>query len=88
MKPESSPWYLYIVRCADDTLYAGVTTNLARRIREHNKGARGAKYTRSRRPVKLVYCESFPARSPAQIAESAFKKLTRAEKERVLNEER
>ena len=88
MKSEALPWYLYVVRCADDTLYAGVTTNLVRRLGEHNKGARGAKYTRSRRPVKLVYCESFPARSPAQIAESAFKKLTRAEKERVLNEER
>ncbi len=50
--------YVYILRCSDDTLYCGWTTDLERRISAHNKGT-GAKYTRSRRPVKLVYTESF-----------------------------
>ena len=56
--------YAYLVRCADGTLYAGWTTDLARRIQAHNEG-RGAKYTRSRRPVTLVYYEAFGTREEA-----------------------
>ena len=47
-------WYVYLLRCADATLYCGVTTDMERRLREHNAGSRGAKYTRARRPVELV----------------------------------
>jgi len=73
-------WWLYVVKCCDDTLYTGVTTDLQRRVKEHNEGPRGAKYTRSRRPVRLVHSRKFVDRSSAQKAEHAFKKLTRARK--------
>ena len=65
--------YAYLVRCADGTIYAGWTTDLARRVQAHNEG-RGAKYTRSRRPVTLVYSEAFGTR------EAALKRLSRREK--------
>lgn len=71
--------YAYLVRCADGTLYAGWTTDLARRVKAHNDG-RGAKYTRSRRPVTLVYFETFGTGEEARRREAAFKRLTRAEK--------
>ena len=73
-------WYLYIVRCSDETLYTGITTDIARRVLEHNRSKRGAKYTRSRRPVFLVYEKKFSNRSEASSAESKFKKLTRKQK--------
>jgi len=76
-------YHLYILKCADGTLYTGITTDLARRVGEHNgKGAKklGAKYTQARRPVKLVYAEAFPNRSSASIAESRLKKLTKLAK--------
>jgi putative endonuclease len=53
----SNGWHIYIVRCHDGTLYTGITKNLERRIAEHNSDQGGAKYTRSRKPVKLVYAE-------------------------------
>ena len=53
-------WYVYLLRCADATLYCGVTTDMERRLREHNAGSRGAKYTRARRPVELVCCVAQP----------------------------
>lgn len=71
---------LYVVRCADDTLYAGIATDVERRVAEHNTSKRGAKYTRSRRPVRLVYQQAFATRSEALSAEAAFKALPRAEK--------
>lgn len=71
--------YAYLVRCADGTLYAGWTTDLVRRVRAHNEG-RGAKYTRSRRPVTLVYSEAFGTREEALRRESALKRLSRREK--------
>ena len=79
-------WYLYVVLCNDDTLYTGVTTDITRRIYEHNTTHRGAKYTKSRRPVKLVHCQSFNDRSTAQKAEYNFKQLTRKQKFGVINE--
>lgn len=79
-----SQWYLYVVRCADDTLYTGVTTNVSRRLHEHNTSKRGAKYTKTRRPVELIYWVCFQDRSSAQKAESGFKKLSRREKEKRL----
>ncbi len=78
-------YYAYILRCVDGTLYSGYTTDLARREKEHNDGV-GAKYTRSRRPVKLVYHEAFTTRSDAMKREAALKKLTKAEKEALISQ--
>ena len=71
---------LYIVECKDGTLYTGITVDLKRRVGEHNSSKRGAKYTRARRPVKLVYSKSFSDKSTALKAESKLKKLTRKDK--------
>ncbi len=77
----NTPWFLYMVRCADDTLYTGITTDVERRISEHNSDDRvGARYTRTRRPVQLVYSEQVASRSAAAIREAAIKKLTRRQK--------
>ena len=71
--------YVYILRCADGTLYTGSITDLDRRLAAHNAG-KGAKYTRSRRPVTLVYHEEVESWSAARRREAAIKKLTRREK--------
>ncbi|MEI8361381.1 MAG: GIY-YIG nuclease family protein [bacterium] len=73
-------YYLYIVKCSDETLYTGITTDIVRRVLEHNNDIKGAKYTKARRPVELVYSLEFANRSLAQRAESEIKKLTRAQK--------
>ena len=78
-------WVFYVLRCNDDTFYAGVTTDVRRRVLEHNTSNRGAKYTKSRRPVELIYGEYFQSRSLAQKAEHRFKRLTRKQKESKLN---
>ena len=75
-----SPWHVYILRCNDDTLYTGITTDLNRREEEHNSSKLGAKYTKLRRPVKLVYSESCDDKSSASKREYAIKQLTRKEK--------
>ena len=72
--------YVYIVECSDRTLYTGSTANLKKRIQEHNSGKAGAKYTRGRRPVKLIYVEICSTLSIALKREAAIKKLPRAEK--------
>jgi len=77
-------YYLYILKCADKTLYTGITLDLARRIKEHNFSKLGAKYTRARRPVKLVYSKKFRSRSTASRAEAKLKNLTRAEKLKLI----
>lgn len=77
------PTFVYIVACADQTLYTGWTTNIERRLRAHNAG-RGAKYTRERGPVQLVYIEEVPDRSAAQKREYAIKHLSRAAKLRLI----
>lgn len=70
-----------MVSCADGTLYTGITTELDRRMSEHNKGGKaGAKYTRARLPVTLVYSKAYKDRSAASIAEAALKKLSKEEK--------
>ena len=72
---------VYILQCADDTLYTGIATDVDRRLDEHNGSEKGAKYTRSRRPVTLVYCEAFPDRSSASRREYEIKKkMNRAQK--------
>lgn len=81
----SSVWYVYILCCADQTLYTGVTTDLARRVHEHNTDDRlGAKYTRNRRPVSLVYREPCENRSAACKREAAIKKLSRRAKQQLI----
>ncbi len=82
----SACWYVYILRCADSTLYTGVTTDPARRLEEHNRSDRlGAKYTRTRRPVALVYQEDAVNRSAACKREAAIKKLSRPAKQRLIS---
>lgn len=81
---KASEWHVYILRCADDTLYTGVTTDLERRVAEHNAGKAGAKYTRARRPVTLEYCESAPSRVEATRREAALRVLPRGVKETLI----
>jgi putative endonuclease len=73
-------YYLYILKCADKTLYTGITTDLKRRITEHNDSKLGAKYTHSRRPVKMVYSKKFKNRSTASKEEARIKMLTKPQK--------
>ena len=73
-------WYVYLLRCADATLYCGVTTDMERRLKEHNAGSRGAKYTRTRRPVELVCCVAQPDASSACRLEWEVKQRPRTEK--------
>lgn len=79
----ASPWYLYILECRDGTLYTGITNDLKRRFDTHNK-ARGARYTRTRLPVKLVYSEILASRSAALIRECAVKALPKPKKLRLI----
>jgi putative endonuclease len=73
-------WFVYMLRCADDSLYTGVTNNLDGRVHAHNTSKQGARYTRSRRPVCLVYSERKRDKRSAMRREAALKKLTRSEK--------
>ena len=84
-KKENS-WYFYVLLCSDNSLYAGITTNLKRRLNEHNTNSKGAKYTKTRRPVKLVYHMEFPDRSSASRVEYGFKSLNRKMKMEIINE--
>ena len=78
-------YYVYIVKCADETLYTGIATELERRIEEHNGSDKGAKYTRVRRPVSLVYSEEYADRSSASKREYEIKKkMSRAEKLKLI----
>jgi len=67
-------YFVYMVQCADDTLYTGIATDINRRVDEHNSSDKGAKYTRVRRPVELVYTEEYPNRSLASKREYEIKK--------------
>jgi putative endonuclease len=75
--------YCYILQCADGTFYTGWTTDPERRVNQHNKGI-GAKYTSTRRPVKLVYLETLSTRTEAMKRELAIKKMKRAQKSRLV----
>ena len=75
--------YCYIVECADGTFYTGWTTDPERRVAQHNKGI-GAKYTSTRRPVKLVYLETLPNRTEAMKRELVIKKMKRAQKSKLV----
>ena len=76
----AAKWFIYMVRCADDSLYTGITTDVARRLREHNETARGARYTRSRRPVTLVWQEESQNRATACRREYEVRNLDRLKK--------
>ena len=76
-------WSVYLLRCADGSIYAGSTTDVEARARAHNDG-RGARYTSGRRPVEVVYIEECGSRSAALRREHALKRLTRAEKETLV----
>ncbi|MDS0295855.1 GIY-YIG nuclease family protein [Halogeometricum luteum] len=75
--------YVYVLRCADDSLYTGYTTDVARRVAEHDAGE-GAKYTRGRAPVELVHTESYESKSAAMSREYEIKQLSRPQKERLV----
>ncbi len=77
------PWYVYILRCGDGTLYTGITDDIPRRLAAHRAG-KGAKYTRGRGPLELVYQERVPDKSAALRREAAIKRLRRGEKERLI----
>lgn len=78
---KAGPWYVYILHCSDNTLYTGITIDPLRRVKEHNEDDKlGARYTRARRPVALVYQESCADRSEAARREAAIRKMSRKEK--------
>ena len=79
-----SPWSVYILRCADGSLYTGITRDVARRVEEHNSNKLAAKYTRSRRPVTLVYQERAATRSAAGKREYRIKQLSRSDKQKLV----
>lgn len=80
-------YYVYILECSDATLYTGITTDLERRVEEHNSSEKGAKYTKIRRPVKLVYSLECADRSSASKKEYAIKHLSRQEKLKLLHKQ-
>jgi putative endonuclease len=83
-----SSWYVYILKCKDGTLYTGVTTEVKRRVAEHNTSPKGAKYTKARRPVTLVYTEKAKNRSMAGKREAAIKAFVRTEKQALIRAHR
>jgi predicted GIY-YIG superfamily endonuclease len=80
-------WFVYLLRCADSSLYTGITTDVGRRCRQHNAGT-ASRYTRSRRPVRLVYQEAHPDRGSALRREAAIKALSRREKQALIRRAR
>lgn len=77
------PFFCYMVECADGTFYTGWSTDPAQRVKAHNAG-KGAKYTKTRRPVRLIYIEELPDKSSALKREYAIKQLSRKQKEKLL----
>lgn len=80
-------WFVYILRCVDDSLYTGITTDIERRVIEHNSSVLGAKYTRGRRPVSLVYHEKLGSRALAARKEYEIKRLSKSQKECLIKNE-
>jgi len=76
-------YFVYLLRCADNTFYCGYTTDLEERVKAHNKTSKAAKYTKSRRPVTLIYSEQHPTLSDALKREYEIKHLSRKEKEKL-----
>ncbi len=82
---KNNQWFVYILRCADNSLYTGITTDVKRRVEEHNELNLGARYTRMRRPVTLVYQEEVESRSAASKREYLIKKMKKQQKEALLH---
>ena len=80
------PWSIYIIQCSDETLYTGITTDISRRINEHNS-KKGAFYTKNKTPAKLVYQEAMTGQSEARKREAAIKRLTREQKLELINKD-
>ena len=80
----SNSWWVYILRCADQSLYTGVTKDPERRLQEHNHGPKGARYTRSRRPVNLVLSVALPFKEDAYQAEYQIKRMNKKAKEAII----
>ncbi|PKG85494.1 endonuclease [Colwellia sp. 75C3] len=85
-RSETGTWWVYLLRCNDNSLYAGVTTDIHRRIDEHNNSKLGAKYTRARRPVSLAYLEEASNKSTACQKEYQIRHLTKLKKEQLASE--
>ncbi len=83
-KKGDTMYYIYILKCSDDTYYTGYTNNIEKRFRAHNN-KKGAKYTKGRTPVTLVYQESFESKTEALKREYAIKQMSRSEKEKLMN---
>lgn len=81
----SDSWHVYILRCGDSTLYTGVTTDPRRRLHEHNHTTRGARYTRARRPVEMVYSEAVTDRASACRREWEIKQLKATQKRQLIS---
>ena len=81
----SREWFVYVIRCSDDSLYTGVTTDLERRFGEHAGNVKGAKYFNGRQPLEVVYFEAEHDRSSACQREASIKKLSRVEKLALVN---
>jgi putative endonuclease len=81
-----TPYTVYILRCTDGTYYTGIAQDVIKRVQEHNTSERGAKYTKSRRPVTLVYAETAPTRSVALKREYVVRHLTRVKKSELIKE--
>jgi len=78
-------YFVYILKCSDDSLYTGIAKDLEKRLKEHNNSELAAKYTRSRRPVQLVFSKEFETRSLALKEEACIKKLSKQEKLKIIN---
>ncbi|MFC1837718.1 GIY-YIG nuclease family protein [Thermodesulfobacteriota bacterium] len=88
MNKGSDIWLVYMIRCSDGTLYTGITKDIEKRIEAHNSGKNGARYTRSRRPVTLVYAEQVESKSTAARLEHQIKRLSRSKKEKMITEKK
>ena len=84
-KKKAAAWLLYVLKCRDNTLYTGITTDVSRRVEQHNSGS-ASHYTRSRIPVKLIFSEPCRGRSQALKKEYAMKQLSRKEKEEYIRD--
>jgi len=82
---KNNSWYVYFMRCNDNSLYAGITTDILRRLHQHNNTKSGAKYTRARRPVELVYSEQVTDKSAAAKREYQLKALSKSKKEQLIS---
>jgi len=81
-----STWQVYLLRCNDNSLYAGITTDIQRRLKQHNNSKLGAKYTRARRPVQLAYIENSTDKSSASKREYQLRTLSKVKKERLVQD--